>query len=145
MTALRLVYVLIGLALAPTHAMAQEGGGRSGIAFVQAPELATATCTGQDPASSFACAEQKCIDAGGTAEDCVEMAYCFPALYSVSVSILHKEGIHWQEFHCGWDSREAALDAAKIACDTAKRPFIAECVASAIYDENGEMEDLINQ
>lgn len=133
------------LAVLFAGASVAEDGGRSGIAFVQAPEMSSGVCTGKDAASAFSCAKQQCIDGGGTDVDCVEIAYCFPALYSVQVSILHTEGIHWQEFFCGWDSRQAALDAAKIACDTEKRPFIADCSAAAIYDEDGNMEDLINQ
>lgn len=145
MFAPRLSTIVFAFALSLCPAAAQEEGGRAGIAFVQAPEMASAVCTGKDAASAFACAKTQCIEDGGTDEDCVEMAYCFPALYSVQVSVLHTEGIHWQEFHCGWDSREAALQAAKTACDTELRPFIADCMATAIYDEDGNMEDLVNQ
>ena len=139
------VAMLAGAATSLSNPSLAQEGGRAGIAFVQAPEMSSGICTGKDAASAFSCARQQCIDGGGTAEDCVDMAYCFPALYSVQVSILHNEGLHWQEFFCGWDSREAAMDAAKVACDVSKRPYISECVAAAIYDEDGNKEDLINQ
>lgn len=135
--------ILMSMAISLSAALAQEG--RKGIAYVQAPEMSSGVCTGKDAASAFGCARKQCIDGGGTDEDCVDMAYCFPALFSVQVSILHKEGIHWQEFYCGWDSRDAALAAAEVACDLSNRPYINECVATAIYDEDGTMENLLNQ
>lgn len=130
----------LALLLSVSAAQAEEGG-RKGIAFVQAPEMSSGVCTGANADEAFACARKQCVDGGGMDEDCVAMSYCFPALYSVEVSILHTEGLHWEEFYCGWESKEAALAAAKVACDRERRPDLSECSAVLLYDEDGNSED----
>jgi hypothetical protein len=111
--------------------------GQTGIAFAYAPEQGAGSCTGSDPATAFDCARAKCAESGAAAEDCAPVAWCFPAGWTAAVGILHKEGIHWTEYSCGWESLEAAKSAAKVRCDQAQRPFIQECSAALFYDPEG--------
>ena len=74
--------LIFAIAFPATGALAQEGG-RQGIAFVQAPEMSSGVCTGKDAAAAFDCARKQCVDGGGTDEDCLEQAFCFPARFSV--------------------------------------------------------------
>ena len=128
-------------ALTATGTIAQEGG-RQGIAFVQAPEMSSGVCTGKDAATAFDCAKKQCVDGGGTDEDCLEQAYCFPARFSVDVFMRSSEGPHWHEYYCGWDTKELAMAAAKVACDNIKRPYLIECTPVLIYDEDGRSEEV---
>lgn len=128
------VFFIFAFIFAPALASAQE---QKGIAFAYAPEQGYGVCTGSNPDKAFACARQKCADSGAAAEDCARVAWCFPSGWTAAVGILHKEGLHWTEYSCGWETREAAAAAAKIRCDTATRPFIQECSASLFYDPDG--------
>lgn len=134
------ILAFLAISLAPATAPAADG--RAGIAYVQAPEMSSGTCTGKDAKSAFACARKQCIDGGGTDEDCVDIAYCFPARFSVDVFVQSQEGAHWHEFYCGWDSKEVALAAAEVACDKEKRPYLMECAPVLIYDEDGNQEEI---
>lgn len=133
--------LIFAVALSATGAFAEDGG-RKGIAFVQAPEMSSGVCAGKDAASAFDCAKKQCIDGGGTQEDCLEQAYCFPGRYSVDVFMQSSEGPHWHEFYCGWDSKELALAAAKVACDNGKRTDLIECTPVMLYDEDGNSEEV---
>lgn len=127
----------IAISLAPSWAAA-----RSGIAYVEAPELSSGVCLGGTAQEAFDCAKKQCIDGGGTAEDCMEIAYCFPARWSVDVFVQSSEGNHWHEFYCGWENRAMALQAAKTACNKKLRQGIMECQAVMIHDEDGNQEDV---
>jgi hypothetical protein len=50
---------------------------------------------------------------------------------------MHKEGIHWTEYSCGWETKEAAKAAAAVRCDLEQRPYIQECSAAVFYDPDG--------
>lgn len=124
------------LALSLPDAAAQDGP--AGIAFVYAPEQGSGVCTGEDPSAAIDCARQSCIDGGAHPDDCAPVAWCFPAGWSVAVGVLHREGLHWSEFSCGWPSREAALAAGNVLCDLSYRgDFIEDCVVGTLWDENG--------
>lgn len=132
-----------GLAIALTvsampDGFAQEGGG---IAFAYAPEQGSGICTGDNPSAALDCARRKCIEeTGALPQDCARVAWCYPAGWSVAVGVLHKEGLHWSEFSCGWPSREAALAAGSVLCDPAHRgPQIEVCAVSQLWDENGNL------
>lgn len=109
----------------------------AGIAFAYAPEQGAGHCTGSDPASAFACAVAKCAESGAAAEDCAPVAWCMPAGWTAAIGVMHKEGIHWTEYSCGWETREQAAEAAKVRCDLNARPYIEECSASLFYDPEG--------
>lgn len=110
---------------------------RKAIAFSYAPEMSMGQCVGRGVASAMACAKKKCIAEGGTKEDCLDVAACFPANWTVVVGIQPSDGPSWTEFHCGWASRELALKAAEAACDRDARSDVMECGAALLYDENG--------
>ena len=117
-------------------ALAQDG--QKGIAFAIAPEQSDGMCIGDSPAKTLDCAREKCVTAGALAEDCARVAWCFPMGWSAQVSILHKEGISWSEYLCGWDSRRAVDAAARIKCDAKLRPFIQECAVVQVWDRDGK-------
>ena len=65
------------------------------------------------------------------------VAWCFPMGWSVEVGIMHREGIHWSEYSCGSDSKEAAEAAAKIRCNAALRDYIQDCSIGRFWDKDG--------
>lgn len=111
---------------------------QTGIAFVQAPEQSVAMCTGPNPDRAFACARKNCVADGALAADCARMAWCFPAGWSADIFLQHREGPHWHEFTCGWDSLDAAKKAAALKCDRAARPYLIECATVGLYDPDGK-------
>jgi hypothetical protein len=118
-------------------AAAQDGP--TGIAFAYAAEQGSGMCIGGNPTAALDCARQKCAGSSGALpEDCARVAWCFPAGWSFVVGVLHKEGIHWSEFSCGWPSREAALAAADVRCDSTHREYIQECAVGGLWDDDGK-------
>jgi hypothetical protein len=109
----------------------------NGIAFSYAPEQGSGMCMGEDAAQTISCAQQKCAEIAGSIEDCVPMTWCSNAGWSFGAGLMHKEGIHWSEFSCGWPSREAALAATKVFCDLSFREQITACSAGILYDPDG--------
>ncbi|MBP1850568.1 hypothetical protein [Rhizobium halophytocola] len=130
------------LAIAAVSVHAQEG---SGIAYVQAPEMSSDLCRGDTAAEAFACAETQCIEGGGTAQDCLEIAYCNPARFSVDVFVQHREGPHWHEFFCGLDNAQTAMAVADTICDRTRRPDLIECAPVVLYDPSGKTLDMPGQ
>ena len=110
----------------------------TGIAFAYAPEQGGGVCVGEGAASTIDCARQKCAENTGSIEDCAPMAWCEGPGWSAGVGVMHKEGIHWSEFSCGWPSREAALAAAVVRCDLAHRENIQDCAIGGLWNERGE-------
>lgn len=109
-----------------------------GIAFAYAPEQGSGYCLGEEMASTVDCARQKCTESGAALEDCLPMAWCINAGWSTSVGVMHKEGLHWSEFSCGWPSRDAAIAAANVLCDLAHRgDFIQQCFVGVLWDPEG--------
>jgi hypothetical protein len=49
------------------------------------------------------------------AQDCLRVKWCYPAGWSADLFVQHKEGIHWHEYLCGWDSKEALMAAVAVA------------------------------
>ena len=113
-----------------------------GIAFVDAPEMGSGTCTGRDATEAFARARKQCQDQGGTAAECRDVAYCEPAGWSVDLFKQNREGFHWHAVHCGLASREDALALSRTLCDTKAHPDFAECAAVRLLDENGLPRDI---
>ena len=111
---------------------------QTGIAFAYAAEQGAGVCTGGSPDKAFACAKKKCAESGAAEADCARVAWCFPSGWSAGIGILHKEGIHWSEFTCGWPTREAAAAAAKVRCEAQDKTYIAECSAGVFYDPQGK-------
>ncbi len=123
------------IAVAPPALAADN---RGGIAFAYAPEQGMGVCTGGSPEKAFACARAKCTESGALPQDCARVAWCFPAGWSVAIGVMHKEGIHWSEFSCGWPSKEAAIAAGKLRCDHQDKSQIQDCSAGVVYDPNGK-------
>ena len=117
---------------------AQAADTRAGIAFAYAAEQGAGVCVGGSPENAMACARQKCTENGATVEDCARVAWCFPAGWSSGIGIMHKEGIHWSEFTCGWPSKAAALAAGKLRSDQQDKAMIQECNVGVVYDPTGK-------
>ncbi|WP_333666622.1 hypothetical protein [Parvibaculum sp.] len=116
---------------------ARADTGTGGIAFVQAPEQSSGVCAAGNPDKGFACAREKCTEGGAAAGDCLRVAWCYPAGWSVDVFMQHREGPHWHDYSCGWASREAALQAAKVKCDPAFAEALIECTAVMLWTPEG--------
>ena len=121
--------------LGPAPALAQNGP--VGIAFVEAPEQSSGVCSAGNPDKGFACARQKCVEGGAEQRDCLRVAWCYPAGWSVDVFKQHSEGPHWHEYSCGWGSREAAMKAAEVRCDPALHDYLIECAPVRLWDPDG--------
>lgn len=127
---------LIALSLAaclPGLAAAQP----MGIAFVQAPEQSSGQAMGATPAEAFSTATQICVDGGAMAEDCLPIAWCFPAGWSIDIFAQHSEGPHWHETLCGLPSEPVARAVAAQLCDRDARPYLMECALVAMIDPEG--------
>lgn len=122
--------------MATSVGAAQDGP--VGIAFAQAPEQSSGVCTGQSTDKTLACARAKCVDGGAMAQDCLRVKWCYPAGWSADLFVQHKEGLHWHEYLCGWDSKEAVMAAIDVTCDRQRRGYIMECSAVRFWDNNGQ-------
>jgi hypothetical protein len=119
-----------------SSATAQDN--RNGIAFAYAAEQGMGVCVGGSPEKALACARAKCAESGALPEDCARVAWCFPGGWSAGVGIMHKEGIHWSEFTCGWPSKEAAIAAGKVRCEHQDKATIQDCAVGVVYNPEGK-------
>ena len=135
-------FVVAALFLAgalPAAAQEERANNLAGIAFAYAPEQGSGHCVAGTPEKAMAGARQKCVESGGALpQDCARVAWCFPAGWSVTVGLQHKEGIHWAEFSCGWPSRKAAIAAGKLLCDHQDKSTIINCHVGTVVDPNGK-------
>lgn len=129
------VVALCSILLGASPAISQEGP--IGIAFAEAPEQSSGVCTGQSTEKTLACARAKCVDGGAMAQDCLRVKWCYPAGWSADLFVQHKEGPHWHQYLCGWDSKEALMAAVAVTCDKTLRPYIMECSAVRFGDDKG--------
>ncbi|MCB1445942.1 MAG: hypothetical protein KDJ87_09125 [Rhizobiaceae bacterium] len=106
---------------------------KAGVAIVQAPEQSFGICAARDAKSAFACARTQCAAGGAAKADCLEMAYCDSG-WTVDVFMQGKEGNHWHEYRCGWNSRAEAEAAGKLACNPERMEDLMECSTVQIYD-----------
>jgi len=118
--------------------MVAAAEGRGAVGFSQAPEMSSGVCFASTVRKALDCAKKKCIKDGGTAEDCLETTACFPARWSIDIFAQSKEGPHWHETFCGFDSKEAAIAASKNICNLKRRKDLSDCSLVTIYNEEGE-------
>lgn len=121
--------------LLPLRATAQVG-----IAYVEAPERSSATCTAGNPDRAFACARERCAVRGVQAGECMRLAWCFPAGWSVLVFTQNRDGFHGHRFTCGLESRQMALKVAALQCDRTDKPYLAACGAAELFDPEGRSQ-----
>ena len=77
------------------------------------------------------------MESGALASDCLRTTWCYPAGWSADIFMQHKEGPHWHQFLCGWNS-ETDLDAAiEIACKGSSAEYLIECAAVAKWQPDG--------
>ena len=136
----RLIFAVSISCAFPTALLAQEAN--QAIAFVQAPEQSFGVCFGNNPDDAFACAVKQCTENGALEEDCIKMKYCSPAGWSADIFKQHKEGPHWHDYLCGWES-EKDLDAAvNIVCEGSAKDYLIECSVVAKWGPDGTRTDL---
>ena len=121
----------------PASAAAQVG-----IAYVEAPERSSATGTAGNPDRAFACARERCAVRGVKPAECMRLAWCCTAGWSVLVFTQHRDGFHGHLFTCGLESREMALKVAALQCDRAGQPQLQECAATELYEPDGRPQKL---
>jgi len=133
---------ILTLGGAPSPAFSQDWTDPGGIAFVEAPEQGGGVCFGKNAAEGFQCAMDQCLESGAYAEDCYEIKWCYPSGWAADIFKQHREGNHWHDYLCGWDS-EADLDAAiKIACEGSSAEYLIECSAVYKWSPDGTRIDL---
>ena len=126
----RYIYALVITLTAVSITGAQDGP--TGIAFAEVPEQSSGVCPGQSTDKAHACARPKCVEGGASVEDCLRVKWCYPAGWSADLFVQHKQRLHWHEYLCGWDSKEAVLAAIEVACDKNLRPYIMRMLRSAV-------------
>ncbi|MCB1518314.1 MAG: hypothetical protein KDJ19_11950 [Hyphomicrobiaceae bacterium] len=135
---MRLFFSILLFLASANMATAQEGP--LAFAAAQAPEAGTGICVEHGMGDTLACAVSKCMTESGLGmEDCQVDAYCMPAGWSVDVFMQHQEGPHWHTFLCGWQSREQAMSAVEIACNS---DWLIECSAVRVWSPEGNEESL---
>jgi hypothetical protein len=132
MRALGLNTVLVLMISTSVHA-----GGPVGIAYAEAPEAASGVCTGNNPEQAFACARARCAAAGVAPAQCLRVAWCFPAGWSVDVFVQDMNGLHGHEFSCGWPTREMAELAGALHCDQPRDNPLGYCATVRLFDPAG--------
>jgi hypothetical protein len=134
---MRPIALILALIL-PVPLAAQSFAPPPGIGFVQAPEQYSGTVIAADPAAAAEAAAADCAAAGAEPVDCVLMAWCQPAGWSIDLFVQHAEGPHWHEFHCGLPSAGVARGVADALCDPGARPYeMIACGLAQIYDPDG--------
>lgn len=129
-SALTAFLLALAMALSAVHAAAETG-----IAVSQAPEAGTGVCFGGGADATMSCARKKCMaESGLGAADCPRVLWCFPAGWSADIFMQHREGFHWHDYLCGWDSRENLQSAVALKC---KNDFLIECSAVQIWSPEG--------
>lgn len=108
-----------------------------GIGFAEAPEQSSGFCFGDNPVDTLQCARDKCADGAAESSDCLRVKWCFPAGWSADIFLQHREGPHWHEYLCGWDSKDAVLKAVDVACDRSRREYLIECAAVRLWSPEG--------
>jgi hypothetical protein len=132
------VAALIGAAAAGVAGAQEAPVGPVGIGFAVAPEQSAGHCVGANAEATLGCARSRCAETEGVApSDCLRVKWCFPAGWSADVFMQHREGPHWHEYLCGWDSREAVEAAAWLSCDRDRRDYLIECALVQMWDPDG--------
>lgn len=134
---IRIEFVAVLAILLAVSCGVARAQGPVGIAFAEAPEMGSGVCVAGNPDAGFACAREKCMQGGAEARDCLRVAWCYPAGWSVDVFMQHREGPHWHEYSCGWASREAAEKAVQIKCGPPATEQLIECAAMRFWDPQG--------
>lgn len=119
-------------------ALALPASAQVGVAIVQAPEQSWGIAMGETPDEALKLATEMCVDSGASAQDCYPTNWCMPAGWTVTIGVMHEEGLHWSESVCGLPSRPAAEQVAEVLCDPSVRDYrIIECALAQIYDPDG--------
>lgn len=108
-----------------------------GIAIAAAPEMGSGVCFADNLDRGFECAKDKCAADIGSPGDCYRVAWCYPAGWSADLFIQNQEGFHSHDYMCGWGDREALEAAIAVKCDRDRYPYLAECKAVQIWDNEG--------
>ena len=110
--------------------------GPTGTAVVIAPESGVYTCAAPNPDAAFACARQKCREAGEG--DCYRTNWCYPGRWGAVYSVRTEE-FHGPDALCGAPSREQALATVETWCRA--QEFVVSCYVSKILTPEGTEED----
>lgn len=118
-------------------ALALPASAQVGVAIVQAPEQSWGIAIGETAADAFKVAIDMCVEGGALAQDCVPTNWCMPSGWTVTVGVMHLEGLHWSESVCGLPERPIAEAVGAALCDLEARPWVSDCVLAQIYDPLG--------
>lgn len=134
-----MIRLLLAVALTlPLPALAQDGP--YGVAIVQAPESSWGIALGRTPEEALKSATEMCVQGGAMAIDCVPTNWCMPAGWTVTVGVMHVEGLHWSESLCGLPTQSVAEAAGAVLCDLDLREgWVSDCVVAQIFDPEGTL------
>lgn len=111
------------------------------VAVSQAPEQSWGIGFGDTPEAAIARATAACVEGGAEAPDCLLTNLCHPSGWTITVGVMHVEGLHWSETYCGLPERETALRLYEAVCDLSVRPWLSMCELAVIHDPSGAAED----
>lgn len=121
-------------------AHAQDGP--AGIAIVEAPEMGGGVCFADNLDKAFACAREQCKAEAGEAGDCYRVRWCYPSGWSADLFVQNQDGFHSHDYLCGWNDRGALEAAIAIKCDRERYPYLMECAAVRMWDNDGNAVEL---
>ncbi|MEO0328562.1 MAG: hypothetical protein AAF217_08185 [Pseudomonadota bacterium] len=114
---------------------AQENA--KGVAFVLAPEQSSGICFSDNADKGFACAREKCTENGTPVTQCLRVKWCYPAGWSADIFMQHRDGIHWHEYLCGWQTRSDLEAAVKLKCGGNLSNQLIECGLVGLWSPKG--------
>ncbi|MBO6725269.1 MAG: hypothetical protein JJ911_06370 [Rhizobiaceae bacterium] len=122
-------------------ALAQETG-PIGIAITEAPEMGGGVCFADNMDKAFACAREQCASEAGADADCYRVRWCYPAGWSADLFVQNQDGFHSHDYVCGWTDRESLEAAIALKCDRERYPYLMECMAVRMWDNDGNAVEL---
>lgn len=130
--------IALAVLLLLVTAVAVEAGGPA-AAFSGAGNPERGFCVGPDVTAASTCAIDACLKSGGKAVECAQLRTCgFPG-WSMSVSLVSRNGYKWEEFHCGFPSQESALTVLRIMCNKDRMNALRACSLASLADPDGTL------
>lgn len=133
------------LALASLRPAVAQDVGPIGIAVAAQPEAGSGVCFTAEAGEGFSCAKQKCAaQTGGSPEDCLEVFWCLPSLWSADIAVLNADGFSYHTYVCGAQSREELVALGKSRCGSLEGEIDA-CLFGRSWDPDGNEVDITEE
>jgi hypothetical protein len=130
--------IVLAILLLLVTTVAVEAGGQA-AAFSGYGNPERGFCVGPDVTAAAICAVDACMKSGGKTVECAQLRTCaFPG-WSMSVSLVSKDGYKWEEFHCGFPSQASALTVLRIMCNKDRMNALRACRIASLADPDGNL------